>query len=205
MINEAYETQQYLDGNDIVTSNLYRICYLIVCHYKEKGYKKIEIREALFDWGKQNNVFIKYNVNNIINRVFDTDKAVLLKVPTVKINKQDAIEIKKRFDDNKTRLVALAMLCFAKAHGTKDGEFYISSVGLGAWLNINRKTLRNKYINELIEYEFITEIEKPQNNMRWEKSYDTQSTQYRINFPIHNSGNATLVNNDVRILFSEVF
>ena len=205
MVNEAYEAQQYLEGKDIVISNLYRICYLIVCYYKEKGYKKIEIREALFDWGKLHNVFIKYNVNNIINRVFDTDKAVLLKAPTVKINKQDISEIKKRFDDSKTKLVALAMLCYAKAHGNKDGEFNLSSVGLGAWLNINRKILRNKYIKELIEYEFITEIEKPQNNMRWEKTYDSQSTQYRMSFPLHNSGNAALADNDVRLLFSEVF
>ena len=205
MVNEIYETQQYLEGKSIVTNNLYRVCYLLVCHYKEKGYKKMEIREALFEWGKQHNIFIKYNVNNIINRVFDSDKAILLKAPVVKINKQDITEIKKRFDDNKTRLVALAMLCYAKAHGNEDGEFNISSVGLGAWLNINRKALRIKYIKELIEYDFITEIEKPLNNMRWEQPYDSQSTQYRINFPVHNSGKATLINNDIRLLFSEVF
>ena len=205
MINEVYETQQYLDGDNIITTNLYRICYLIACYYKERGLKKIEIREALFEWGKQYHVFIKYNVNDIINRVFATERAKLLRNPVVKINKQDIAEIKKRFDDNKTRLVALAMLCFAKAHGTKDGEFSISSVGLGAWLNISRKTLRSKYIKELIEYEFLSEVEKPQNNMRWDKSYDTQSTQYRINHPLHNSGNVTLFNNDMKQLFSEVF
>jgi hypothetical protein len=205
LVNEVHEVKQYLEGKNIVLNNLYRICYLMVCYHKEKGLKKIEVRETLFEWGKVNHVFIKYNVNNIINRVFDSDTAIKLKSPSVKINKQDLMEIMKRFDDNKTKLVALAMLCYAKAHADKMGEFNISSVGLGAWLGINRKALRNKYIKELIEYEYLLEVSKPQNSVRWTQAYDAQSTRYKINAPLHNIGDYVLVDNGIEKLFSDIF
>lgn len=186
-------------------NNFYRACYLMVRWHKEQGLKRIEIRDTMFDWGRANNIDMKYNINDIINRVFGVEKYVPLQSPIIKINKQDIENIKRRFDNKKTKLVALAMLCYAKAKANRDGVFGISATSLGAWLEINRKTLTNKYIKELVDFEYLSIISKPENNYKWLKSYDDQSTKYKINASLHNSGDFVLSDNKVRILFSEVF
>ena len=204
MVNEVYEAQQYLAGENINRTNLYRICYLLISLFKNQGYKRTEIRDMVFAWGSKNKITVEYDVNSIINRVFDIDN-LSLSAPIIKINKQDIYAINKLFDNEKVRLVALAILCYAKAHANKKGEFYVSSVGLGAWLGINRKTLRSRYIKELIDFEYLVEVEKYKNNNKWNDSYDKQSTKYRLNTSLHNSGEFVLRDNDVRKLFSEVF
>lgn len=204
MIDENFEAQQYLKGEGITRDNLYRICYLLAIHYKTQGFTKVETRNAIFRWGKKFNIWIKYDVNSIIDRAFDLMNPSF-KTPTVKINKQDVAKINELFDNLKTKKVALALLCYAKGHADKSGYFYISSVALGAWLKINRKTLRSKYIKELIDYEYIMEIERPGNSKQWNCDFDKQATKYRVNASIHNSGEYVLRNNEIDKLFREVF
>ena len=203
LVDENYEALQYINGNDISKNNLYRICYLMIKWYKEDGLSKFEIRQKIYDWAEEK-FYIKYNVNDIIDRVFDS-KLPGLKSMIVKINKQDIKNINKRFDNKTTKFVALAMLCYAKAHANRDGEFNISSVSMSSWLNMNRKTLRHKYIKELVEYEYLTEVAKPENNKKWANVYEEQSIRYKINVQLHNSGEVVLENNDIRILFDELF
>jgi hypothetical protein len=134
-----------------------------------------------------------------------------LRTGGVKINKQDIANINKRFDNMNTKLVALAMLCYAKAHANKQGEFSISSVSLGLWLHINRQNLRSKYIKELVDYEFLIEVDpklrstRSADHKKWAQPYEDQSIQYRINSPIYNNGEYELKDNDMRTLFSEIF
>ena len=207
MIDEIFEVKQYLKGVNVSKQNLYRTCYLLVKWYKELGSKKIEVRAALFEWGKKYNFYIKYNVNDIIDTVFERNSPNL-KSPEIKINKNDVKNINKRFDNKNTKLVALAVLCYAKAFANEDGEFSLTSVGLSSWLNINRQSIRKKYIKELIEYEFVSEVSKPErikNKNDWGKPYEEQSTRYKINMPLNNSGDFVLRNNEIGKLFSEVF
>ena len=157
-------------------------------------------------------MWIKYDVNSIVSRVFNA-KDSTLKSPVVKINKQDVAEIKKRFDNKKVRFTALTFLCYAKAYADKNGEFRLSSVGLSAWLGINRKTLRNRYIKELIDFDYLIKVERHKNNPKWsmaynskiDQPYDSQATKYKLNVVLHNSGDHILINNNIWILFSELF
>ena len=204
MIDEVREVEQYHNGKNIGNENLYRICYLLACSYKSKGLTKAETRQAIFDWGKKYGVRIKYDVNAIVIRAFDSANPTF-KSPVVKINKQDYTKIIEWFDNKKTRLVALALLCYAKAHANKKGEFYISAVALGAWLKINRKALRARYIKELLDFEYLVEIEKPSNNNKWNEDHDKQATKYKLNASLHNSGEHVLVDNDIGKLYSQVF
>ena len=207
MVDEIYEVSQYLDGKNIVHSNLYRVCLQMVRWHKDKGeLSRIEIREKiLYDWALKHKINVRYNLNDIINRVFDSNDFGMLKSHVVKVNNHDVERIKRSFDNETTKLVALAMLCYAKAHGSKKGEFTMSAVNLGAWLGINRKSLTKKYIKELIDFNYLTIAAKPTNNSKWKKAFAEQSTRYMINAPLHNSGNFELKNNEIGILFSEVF
>ena len=207
MVDEVYEAIQYIEGKNIVLSNLYRVCLQMVRWYKDNGeLSRIEIREKiLYDWAAKLKIDVRYNLNDIINRVFDSNDFGELKSPVVKVNNQDVDRIKRSFDNGKTKLVALAILCYAKAHGNKNGEFTMSAVNLSAWLGINRKTLTKKYIKELIDFNYLAIVAKPANNSKWKKAHAEQSTRYVINAPVHNSGNFELKNNEIEILFSEVF
>ena len=207
MVNEKYEVQQYLNGENISKENLYRSCYLIAKWFNEQGLTRLEIRNKLFQWGKENNIYIKYNINNdIIDKLFNYNSHKLKSVE-VKINKQDVENINKRFDHGKTKLVALAMLCYAKAHASQTGEFIVSSVNMGCWLNINRKSLRQKHIKELIDYEYLIEVSRPANKdfKTWTKAYEEQSIKYKLNVPIDNYGEYELERNDVRKLYADIF
>ena len=205
MIDEVFEVEQYMAGENINYKNLYRICFLMVRWHKQCGYGKLQTREMLEAWAKSNALYIKYDCNDIINRVFDTEKGAELKTAVVKVNERDVKNINSRFDNKKTKLVALAFICFAKAHANKLGEFSLSMSSLSAWTGINRQMLGRKYIKELIDFEFLEKISKPEYNSMWDKLYEDQSTRYRLTFKVHNSGNDELVSNDLGILFSRLF
>ena len=202
MVDTIFEAKQYLKGSNIVKENLYRICYLLSCHFMNEGIGKVEARKRIFEWAKKQGIWIKYDVNSIIMRAYESPSNTYI-APMVKINKQDVCNIKETFDGYKVRLVALALLCYAKAYANKKGEFHISCVALSAWLGINRKTLRGRYIKELVDFEYLTEISKPKTNSDWSEQFDKQGIKYKINCSLHNSGPYVLEDNDIHKLFSE--
>jgi hypothetical protein len=204
MIDERNEALGYLDGMGLNADNLYRMCWLLICLYKEQGLTPCAIRDKLFEWGKKHRVWIKYDVNSIITRVFDAQNN-MLRSPIVKVSKQDVERIKKSYFNKKVRLVALAMLLYAKAYANKKKEFYISSVGLGAWLGISRKTLRGKYIKELVDFEYLVEVEARAVGNEWNKEDGAQSIKYRLNVPLYEDGEYEMEGNDIYKLYNEAF
>lgn len=175
--------------------------------HHEQGLSRLEIREKIFEWGKENNLYIKYNINNdVISKIYKYDPPKLKSVE-VKINQQDIENINRRFDNRKTKLVALAMLCYSKAHSGSDGYFNLSSMHLSFWLNMNKRGLRQRYIRELIEYEFLNEYpqNKPTSYKTWDVAFEEQSTRYKLTIPVVNAGEFVLGSNDIKKLYAEIF
>ena len=202
MINEFVETEKYLRGENINKKNLYRIVYMITKEFINRGMAHSEIRDAVFRWGKDNGVYIKYDVNSIIYKALE-DKTPICNSPIVKINNGDIVEIKKRFDSKNARLTALAILCYAKARADKDRLFNISSNTLANWIGIGAGNLRGRYIKELIDFGYLSKIETPRNTYKWDG--DNTTCKYSINVELHNSGNYTLIDNKILDLYSELF
>lgn len=171
--------------------------------FKEQGLTQLQIRENIFLWGKTHSMYIKYNVNDIIKKALD-DKQRLKDNVAVKINESDIQEIKHRFDNPKTRLVALAILCYAKTYANRDKEFNVSSIALGEWLRIDSSNIRRKYLKELIEFEYISVVDSLKNTYKWDGN-SQQSYTYKINVPILNSGNYTLEDNKISVLYDSLF
>jgi hypothetical protein len=203
LINEVLEVQGYLNGNHITEKNLYRICYMLAKWFKEQGLSHIDIRQSIFNWGNKYGVFIKYNVNKIIYQSLE-DKQRLKDNVIVKINQKDIDEINKRFDSKNTKLVALAILCYAKAYADRDRDFNISSVALGAWLGIDSNNLRRIYLQELIDFGYINKTQNPQNSFPWNNN-KSKFSKYHINVEIHNSGNFQLMDNNITELYNQIF
>ena len=206
MVDEMYEVQQYLKGESIVFNNLYRTCWLMARWHKQQGLCRMDIRNAIKEWGENNGIELKFDINGIVDKIFDKEGNIALKSPVIKINKQDIANIDKRFDNKKTKFVALAMMCYAKGHARKDGVFFVPAVSLSVWVGINRKSLTNKYINELINYELLKMVSAAPDFSQYKNlPYSEQGTGYKFNVRLHNSGEYVLEGNDMQKLFSEIY
>lgn len=202
MINEVIEVKNYIDGKNINKTDLYRACFLLAKWYKGQGQSHADIRSSIFGWAAKHNIYIKYNVNKIIYKAAE-DNHGLKDNTTVKISKKDVAEITSRFDSKPVKLTALAILCYAKAHADRECTFDISSVSLSAWLGINDSNLRNRYLKELVDFGYISKLSTPKNTYKWENP--DVNCKYRLNVDIHNNGNITLTDNDIKGLYSELF
>ena len=203
MINEVLEAKTYLEGKQIVQGNLYRICFILAKWFGEQGLSRLSIREEIFDWGRRYGVYIKYNVNDIIEKAL-RDRRRLRGDTPLRIGGTDVREITRRFDSRKTKLVALAVLCYAKAFADRDREFALSSVALGAWVGIHSSQLRRKYIGELIDFGYLSVV-LPQKAYSWAGDKSFHGNRYRIEVPIENEGEFLLQNNEIEKLYREAF
>jgi hypothetical protein len=203
LINEVLEVQGYLNGENINKKCLYRICFLLAKWFKQQGMSHIEIRQAIFDWGKKYHIYIEYNVNSIIYQALD-DKQRLKDNIVIKISEQDVKEIKNRFDTKNTRLAALAMLCIAKGYADRDREFQVSLIALSAWLGIANTNLSGLYIKELIDFGYIEKI-SDEKVFSWNKKTKSKHIRYKINVPLSNDGIYEIFNNDIHKLYEDIF
>ena len=203
MINEVLEVQDYINGININKKCLYRICYMLAKWYKQQSMTHIEIRQAIFEWGKKYNVYISCNLNNIIYQALK-DKQRLRDNVSIKINEFDVNEIKRRFDNKNCRMVALAILCIAKCSANRDGEFNISILALSNWLHINHGNISSRYITELIDFGYISKVNF-EKTFAWNKQVKSKSLNIKLEVPINNSGEVFLVDNNIIDLYNSIF
>lgn len=69
MINEVLEAERYMAGDGVNANNMYRTCYMIARLLRQKGKSNIEIREAIFDWANDLNLYIPFNLNKMLYHV----------------------------------------------------------------------------------------------------------------------------------------
>lgn len=207
MINEILRVEELLKGEGVNENCLYGMVYLISKYYKEKGLPFVEIRQKIFEWGRQYNYYFDFMINPIIYRTID-DKVPLRGDDTViYINDNDIAEITKRFDRKSERRTALAMLCYAKATADKHNRFYLSMSQMGGWLNYAKTNMSNRYMKALTDYKYIKKLD---NNKKWvlgKKVVPNKSKCLQIEMlvPIENHGDYMLVGNDIDRLYSEIF
>jgi len=203
MVDEVLEVQEYLQGKNINPKCLYRICYMLVKWYKQQGLSHLEIREAIFNWGKTNNIYIHCNVNNIIYQAIN-DKNRLRENVIVRINNNDIQEIIKRFDSRNCKLLALSLLCLAKCSADRDGEFNVSLLALSNWTKIDYSNISKRYLPELIDFGYVSKQENKR-VFSWDKNVKSKSVSLKIMLPFSNSGTYILKNNDIHELYDEIF
>ena len=205
MINEYLEVQQYLKGEGVNKECLQRICFLIACWYKELGYNKLQIREAIFEWANRYHYFLDFSVNTIIYRV-EENNAKLRRNSDIYINDDDIARIKARFDTKNVRMVALAILCYSKAFADKDGNFNLSTVSLGNWVGFSRTNISSYYLKELIDFSYVEKVNyKKKKTYTWNKKTVARSLVLKLKVPTVNEGKYKIKDNDIRALYDEVF
>ena len=203
LIDESVVVKNLLDGKQIHKKCLYRNCYLLAKHFKQQGMSQMDIRDAIFQWGKQYGVYISYNINNIIRKAMQ-DKQRLRDNVIVNVSEDDIRQIVRRFDNKNVRKLALALLCYAKATANRDGEFGISSVELGAWIGIDNSNIISRYLPELIDFGYV-QREESKPSFSWDKTEKYKHLSLRMLVPFNNRGGHLLRDNDINELYTECF
>ena len=204
MINEVLEAKDYIAGKNINKNNLYRTVYLMAKYHIMQGVPIPDIRQKIFDWGRENNVWIKYSVNDITIRAAE-DKSPLLCPESVNVSNDDVARIVKLFDTPRVQCCALALLCYAKVYANKNGEFPLSSIPFSNWVGIDRSYFQRKVAKELDMFGYVKVINVPQKKPRWGEGEHLSTTRYKMLVPYDNVGEHKLNGNDIQLLFRELF
>lgn len=154
MINEKLEVVEYLNGTNIKKQNLYRMCYLIAKYYRDEGVSALDTRQKIFEWANSHGLYIKFNLNDILNIVFLRDTDPLFEGGDIYFSDNDFEQIKLRFDNNKVKLAAMAILSYAKARSSSSGEFQFSGSAMATWIGVSKSSMF-KYIQELVLMGFM--------------------------------------------------
>lgn len=204
MINEIIEVESYLAGDNIRKNECtFRMCYLMAKYFRAKGLDPLEIRKAIFKWGRDNDVFILHNVNDII-RMAISDGVELCK-KEVYVNDDDIKEIKDRFSTKNSRLCALAILLFAKAHADEEGIFTFSQNDFSKWIHL-QQSHTSTCLEELEVFDYIDKIySSGEQTFAWNGRIVGKRIRYRLLVDYKNVGNYKIENNDVRDLFQKIF
>lgn len=203
MINERVEVRDYLQGKNLHRDIEYRICLLLAKWYYEQGNTTVSaIREKLKIWAKENNFYFNVSMNTIASRVIDGQMKLEGNFP-IYINDTDIGIIQRDFDSYYERIVALAVLCYAKAYA-KDNKFKISQIALEHWLNINHRTL-SKYFKMLEEFDYIGKVQGGDIHSWYNKYVVAESYTYEILVPCENTGKYQLVDNNIFDLYDVIF
>ena len=204
MINEVIEAKDYIAGKNINKNNLYRTVYLMAKYHIMQGVPIPDIRQKIFDWGRENNIWIKYNVNEVTIRAAE-DKRQLLCPESVNVSDEDVARIKKLFDTPRVQCCALALLCYAKVNANRSGEFPLSSIPFSNWVGLDRSYFQRKVAKELEMFEYIKVIRTPQKKPKWHEGEHLATTRYKMLVPYENTGEHILNGNDIHGLFRELF
>lgn len=205
MINEVFEVQQYLEGKNINKKCLHRVCYLLAVWFKEHGLSHLEIRNEIFKWGEEHHVFFPFSVNTVIYQALE-DGHKLRGETDVFISEADITEIISRFDSRNCKLLALAILCYAKVNADANGEVNISTVAFSNWLGLQQSHISGRYIPELIDFDFIERCGDEKSYFMWDKKQPlSKNRRYKIKVPLVNKGTYVLAGNDIMALAKDVF
>ena len=196
MLNEYNEAIAILNGDRFQRNYIYRTCLILAKYYKTLNYSLMETRYAIFDWGKKNRIYIIHDLNSIIHKAY-TDKVGLVTEVEIKISKRDIKQITDRFDKFNARLIAFAMLCYAKKYADKAGVFSISNIGLSNWIRIDGSTIL-KTMKELIGFDYITKLSTPTNLTAKKFRHHSKINTYKLNFKLEQNGEYLVKDYNIR-------
>lgn len=208
MINERDMVYDWLDGDNIDTTYLYRICRLLTKFFYEKYEDdRAKIRNSIFDWACNNKIFIDFDLNNCIDSTLDYNYTPLKdeKNP-VYVSEYDVESIIERFDNKNIRLIAFGFLLYAKQFGT-NGEFVLPITAFGNWIGISASNIATRYLKQLQDYEYVEKVngKPPKWNELSDKKIRHYGTKYRMLVSVENVGFYKINDNNINKAFNELF
>lgn len=204
MINEMVDVQKYLAGEGLNRDIEYRICLLLAKWFYQNGATtREEIRERLKDWAKENDFFITVAMNPLIDKVVENDMKLKGDAPVL-ISDREVNIIVDKFDLYEERVVALAVLCYAKEYSDNNGVFKLSTSALARWLCMEQRTIR-KHIKTLCEFGFIKQKRATSTSSWYRTTVVSKLNEYQLCFDFDEDGEYQLIHNNLNNLYDDIF
>ena len=180
------------------------LCMLAQYYLFEQHLTKEQTYQQMLIWSGDNNVLDladKYNLNSIVDRIYEKKESLRGNFE-VHLNKKDIIEIATRFSSNRTRLVALVMLCLDKIYHGK--QFECPAAEMAYWLKIQRTHITGRHIKELVEYNYVTVENKIEYDIFGRQTGGHKNNLYQVTYHTHNQGTTIVNSNNIQHLMNIV-
>ena len=206
MINEKERAEELLNGIPFKKEYFFSAYVILIKYFKYKGFDAFGIRKEIEKWEKKYNNVHYFDLNKIILNILSKHNVFRTEC-NVKINKNDIIEIKDRFDNKRVQKVALSILCYVKANACK--EVYLSLPALAQFANVSYNTLRGNYFTELIDFRYIEKMQNKPKKWGWEdedmEQADYKQLKIKLLVPFENHGEYVLHDNDITTFYKGIF
>lgn len=121
------------------------------------------------------------------------------------ISQKDIEEINLRFSTKNSKLCALGILLFAKAHADKDGIFTFSQSDFANWVGIQQPHVSTCF-DELELFDYIKRIHpNGDQTFVWNGRIVGKRISYKLKVDYSNIGEYKIENNDIRDIFNRIF
>lgn len=204
MINEIGEAKNYIRGH-FDGKPPRRICFVMAKYYKRSG---LPLNDALATVQKMletAGIETNFSVGRCVMAAYENDSE-LNDGGMVKISRHEIDAIKRVASTRREKILAVALLCCAKAYAGEDGLFTISLSRLAGWIGCDTENLRKRELDILRVFGYV-EILPPKETYRgWKKDEVKKNLlQYRVCIPYGTDGEFELLNNDIVGLCEHIF
>lgn len=202
MISEKTEVKKYFSGN-VDKKNLYRAVYMMAKYHKSNGLPMKDALATILEWVKLNKLTLNFSPMGCIHAAYQNQRE-LNEGMKVSISEKDKDTILRFAYSESEKLLALALVCYAKAFANKHGVFKMSFSALAQWLDMDRSNLYRRYLKPLISFGFIAQHETPEALKAWNRD-GGYGSEYELLVPYDKGGEYELVDNDIHDLYKRVF
>ena len=195
MINEYSWAEELYKGNrSPSTKNNYGDCMYLARYLIQNGNSVPQSCNLLYDWGKENHIYFD---NRIVLMCQKAEKMQPLRdFVDIHISEEEINTIKTMLKKKNSQIVALAMLCYAKAFHAPSESFDISTYQLELWTGIQRENISGRYIKEIESMGIIKKVE-PSAMDYWKGFAKSKMNKYKFCFPLLNEGKYVLNDNNI--------
>lgn len=203
MINEVIRAEELLEGVPFKKDYFSSAYMILIKYFFTQGLDALEIREKIEEWETKYQHKRYFDLNRMIMIILQSKEKSVGEIGII-ISHIEFNEIKKRFDNEATRKVALSLLCLSKQQRSK--EISVSLPSLCQLVNITYETIRKNIMDELIEFKFVTKVRSKQKKWGWEdnnnnSSYKRLRLNLLIDIDFDCKNGKLLIGNDIETLY----
>lgn len=203
MINEIGEAKNYIRGR-LHDKPPKRICFVMAKYFKRNGLPLNDALATIQKMLETHQIETNFSVGRCVMAAYENDSE-LNDGGMVKISKKEIDAIKRIASTRREKILAVALLCCAKAYADADGMFSISFSRLAGWIGCDVENLRKRELDVLTTFGYV-EIHAAEDTYRgWKKEVRRNLLRYRVRIPYAQDGEYELLDNDIIGLCERIF
>lgn len=203
MINEIGEAKNYIKGK-MDGKPPRRICFVMAKYFKRSGLPLSDALATIQKMLETHGIKTNFSVGRCVMAAYENDSE-LNDGGMVKISKTEIDAIKRIASTRREKILAVALLCCAKAYGDSDGVFTISLSRLAGWIGCDVENLRKRELDVLKTFGYV-EVYAPEDTYRgWKKEVRRTLLRYKVKIAYGPDGEYELADNDIIGLCERAF